>query len=454
MIERVASQISRSRVLVLLAGGMLLFVLLAVVSYRSLLAVEEATDRRSDARQALLAVRALMSDLKDVENGQRSFILTGDPVFLAPYEDGLAQSASSFEWFLGFATPELLAEHPPPELRALIEARLALARLFVETRQREGFDAALAQVMGGAGRDAMERVHERFGQIDAALLQEIDRQDARMHRLRDQAGWQALGLGTLGVGLMLAAAVLLLRERKWRAQAEQALQQANLQLEDTVRLRTAQLQQARGEIETFARQLDRSIEDERRRLAREVHDQLGQVFTALKMTLNHDTQAGAADAVKVERMNRLLGEGIATARRIAAELRPPLLDDLGLAPALQHLAERFAEHSGIACSASIEGAEGLALQQATPLYRIAQEALSNVARHAQAKQVWIEGAACPEGYRLAVEDDGVGLGEIRSGASGLLNMRERAALAGGRLELESGRSGGLRVVVILPMEAA
>lgn len=444
----------KTRVLVLLAGGMALFVLLAISGYRSLLAVESATAKRAAAREALLQMRTLLSDLKDVETGQRGFILTGEPAYLAPYERGLAQSAASLERYLAHAPAALLRRYPPAELRALIDARLRLARLNIETRQRAGFDAARARVMSNAGRAAMDRVRSYFGHVDTALRGEIDRQNATVRDLRNQAWWLAWGLTAVGVGLTLGAYLLLLNEQRRRAQAEQALAAANARLEDTVKQRTAELQQARGEIETFARRLDHSIEAERRRLAREVHDQLGQVFTALKMTLNHGVQGADNLAAAAADMSALLDEGVATARRIAAELRPPLLDDLGLAPALLHQAQRFAEQSGIACTATVVDGESLSPEQATQLYRIAQEALTNVARHAGATRVWIEGEACAGAYRLSVEDDGVGLSDVRADASGMLNMRERALLAGGRLELSSGRAGGLRVTATLPMEAA
>ncbi|HQS99597.1 MAG: hypothetical protein B7Y26_05005 [Hydrogenophilales bacterium 16-64-46] len=444
----------KTRVLVLLAGGMALFVLLAISGYRSLLAVESATAKRAAAREALLQMRTLLSDLKDVETGQRGFVLTGEAAYLEPYQRGLAQSAASLERYLVHVPAALLQRYPPAELRALIDARLRLARLNIATRQREGFNAALARVMSNAGRDAMNRVRARFGQIDTALREEIDHQNATVRDLRNQAWWLAWGLTAVGVGLTLGAYLLLLNEQRRRAQAEQALAAANARLEDTVKQRTAELLQARGEIETFARRLDRSIEAERRRLAREVHDQLGQVFTALKMTLNHGVQAADKLAAAASDMSALLDEGVATARRIAAELRPPLLDDLGLAPALVHQAQRFAEQSGIACTATVADGESLSAEQATQLYRIAQEALTNVARHAGATRVWIEGEACAGGYQLSVEDDGVGLSDVRADASGMLNMRERALLAGGGLELSSGRAGGLRVTATLPMEAA
>lgn len=154
---------------------------------------------------------------------------------------------------------------------------------------------------------------------------------------------------------------------------------------------------------------------------------------------------------EVGRMNGLLDDGIATARRIAGELRPPLLDDLGLGAALTHKAQRFTGQSGVPCAVRVQHGERLSPEQATQLYRIVQEALANVARHAQASQVWIEGEAFGGHYRLAIEDNGRGMADMATNSLGLLSMRERAALADGKLELGPGRADGVCVQISLPL---
>lgn len=435
----------------LLLGGLLLFVLVAISGYQTLHTVAQTTALRAQARESLLQSRTVMSLLKDVETGQRGFILTGDPAYLEPYEFGLAQLGPAYDGLARQLAALSIAAASTEGLRELIDQRLALARRNVETRKQNGFDAAQALVMSQEGRRVMDAIRARFEHLDRVLRGEIDRRNRRVVQLTERAFWSAGLLTALGIVLTATAFILLQREQRRRARAEQALSDANAHLEGAVAARTAELVQARSEIEAFALRLDRSVESERRRLAREVHDQLGQVFTALRMTLNHGLKHVVGIEREVGRMDALLGEGIATARRIAGELRPPLLDDLGLGAALTHKAQRFAEHSGVPCTVQMQDDARLSPEQATQLYRIAQEALTNVARHAQASQVWIEGEARDGHYWLAVEDDGRGMAGAATASLGLLSMRERAALAGGRLELGAGRAGGVRAQVSLPL---
>lgn len=441
-----------TNVILLMLGGLLLFILVAINGYQTLRAVEQATNMRAQARQSLLQSLTVMSLLKDVETGQRGFVLTGNPDFLGPYASGQSQTLPAFAALMRKLAPLSVSHGPLEELPALIEQRLELARRNVETRKLKGFDAAQARVMSNEGRQVMDAIRERFDSLDRTLQREIDHRQLMVNRLTQRAFWSTGLLTGLGIALTGAAFYLLLCEQRRRERAEQALSDANARLENAVAARTAELERARSEIEAFAQRLDRGIESERRRLAREVHDQLGQVFTALKMTLSQSLKNVSGVERDAGRMHGLLDDGIATARRIAGELRPPLLDDLGLGAALTHKAQEFTGQSGVPCVVQVQHGERLSPVQATQLYRIVQEALTNVARHAGASQVWIEGEAFEGCYRLAVEDNGRGMTEAAAGSLGLLSMRERAALAGGKLELGRGREGGVRVRVSLPLK--
>ncbi|MFP5419452.1 MAG: CHASE3 domain-containing protein [Gammaproteobacteria bacterium] len=437
----------------LMLGGLAVFVLVAFFSHQTLRAMDEATRLRAQARESLLTSARVLSLLKDVETGQRGYVLTGDLVYLGPYTVGLAQVGEAFARLVQGLAHLPVTAAPLDGLDDLIERRLGRARDIVEARKQQGFDAAQRAILSDEGRQLMDAIRGRFADLERLQRAEIDRRNREVVMLKRRAFWVNGALILLGIGLVAAGYVMLWRERQRRARAERALLDVNASLETAVAQRTAELERARSEIEAFALRLDQSVEAERRRLAREVHDQLGQVFTALKMTLNAPFSHTAANDTTA-RMNVLLGEGIATARRIAAELRPPLLDDLGLGAALAHRAQRFAEETGVACETAVEGDAYLPTDRATQLYRIAQEALTNVARHAAASRVWIEGKAADGQYWLAVEDNGHGMpGTIPPGSHGLRNMRERAALAGGRLELAPGRDGGLRVLVRLPLES-
>lgn len=211
------------------------------------------------------------------------------------------------------------------------------------------------------------------------------------------------------------------------------------------------LRQAGEDLRAFASKLDRDIENERRRLAREVHDQLGQIFTALKLRLLACTPDAPLDVANTAEFETLLDEGIKVARRISADLRPPMLDDLGLGPALAHFGQALGKQGGFAVEVDIQRDARLGPEYINQMFRIAQEALTNVARHAQASRVCVKGTVEDGHYLLSVEDDGRGPAAGEGGGLGMLGMRERAALVGAELEVGASPLGGLRLALRLPL---
>ncbi len=214
----------------------------------------------------------------------------------------------------------------------------------------------------------------------------------------------------------------------------------------------------------LAARLEQVREEEKGRIARDLHDQLGQMLTGLKLDvlwLEEQLEAMAptpAVNALVERAveaSALADQTVTEVQRIATALRPAALDGLGLGAALRQEGRRFESRAGVTCRVEVgEAVPELTPSTATALYRIAQEALTNVARHAQASQVIVELEAAPGEVTLAVEDDGIGLDLARTGserALGLASMRERAALAGGELVLVARPGGGTRVMARLPL---
>lgn len=437
----------------LLAGGLLLFVLLAYSGFRSVQAVDHETQMRSRARISLLHAANVLSALKDIETAQRGYVLTEDEHYLEPLRAGLDVLAPAFAELRAIAGPMLATDLDA--LWALVLRRVEMAQRNVDAHRADPAAGSPLRARLEEGRAVMDQIRARFHEADATLRQEIVKRDARLLALKRDAVMWAVLLTASGVLLIVAAYVLLQREQRRRLQAEAALIDANARLEETVSARTAALERARAEIESFAHHLDRSIEAERRRLAREVHDQLGQILTALKMTAHGNLGGEDRNAAVLARLDALVADGITTVRRIAATLRPPLLDDLGLGPALALAGRQFGAQAGVDCTVKVDDGDCLDPEHATQLYRIAQEALTNIARHAGARRVWIEGGAQGRSYRLAIEDDGRGMGTPAAAPEtpslGLVSMRERAALAGGSLHIGRGRDGGVRVEVSLPL---
>jgi len=261
------------------------------------------------------------------------------------------------------------------------------------------------------------------------------------------------------------------------------LNEANERLEQRVAARTAQLsasnrdlrreveervraeralQASREELREIAAISATAREAEQRRIARELHDELAQTLAALKNDLewliDRVPQDDAPLARKIAAMHTMARGAVAATRRIASDLRPLMLDDLGFAAAMQWLVEDFRHRHGIACALHVDPPE-LQLDEpyATAVFRIAQEALANVARHAAASHADVELVHGDDAIALTIRDDGAGFDPgvpRKSNSFGLVGLRERAYLVGGTLRITTTLGEGTTVEVEIPLSRA
>ncbi|HZP93608.1 MAG TPA: PAS domain-containing sensor histidine kinase [Burkholderiales bacterium] len=221
-----------------------------------------------------------------------------------------------------------------------------------------------------------------------------------------------------------------------------------------------ELKRRQNELQALSAQVLEAREDEKTRIARELHDELGQLLTALKMDLGWLRERlpdGVEElGVKTQKMSETLEQTVTSVRRIAADLRPLMLDDLGLADAVGWLAEDFAQRSGVKCellAPAEEQLNGIDRGVANALYRALQESLTNIARHAEARHAWVVLAIDDGELRMEIEDDGRGIAPddlAKSRSLGLKGMRERVFHLGGSLEVARAPRGGTRVRLRMP----
>lgn len=203
-------------------------------------------------------------------------------------------------------------------------------------------------------------------------------------------------------------------------------------------------------------------EEERAHIAREIHDELGQVLTALKMDvawIAKNVDGGQAAVIeKTATMARLIESSVRTVRRIAAGLRPEVLDEMGLAAAIQWQAREFQKRSGVRVKIDLtQDLPKFRPDVATAVFRIFQEILTNVARHSRATRIEVRLARGEDELVLEVRDNGVGMASTEvSGRKtlGLLGMQERALLFGGTVRFRSAQDEGTTVTVTIPMARA
>lgn len=215
-----------------------------------------------------------------------------------------------------------------------------------------------------------------------------------------------------------------------------------------------------AERSAFAVAVNAAREEEKARVARELHDELAQSLTALKMDtiwVRDNAAAPETLSAKLTDMLEVLDQTIAATRRIAADLRPMLLDDLGLVPAIEWLVVNFTQRCGVACKLSADEALELQEPYATAVFRIVQESLANVAKHAGATEVAVVIAKVPRAVTLIVQDNGCGFSPTaprKRQSLGLMGLRERAELLGGRVAIDSAPGHGTCVEAHIPLPEA
>ena len=285
--------------------------------------------------------------------------------------------------------------------------------------------------------DLADRIHELSEQQFDANSQEVRDLFASF---RKRLGW--LLVFTLGTGILLAGFSL------WRIFA----------LERETVLRFQQVLAAQNELKRLSGELISAQEDERRRISRELHDEVGQVLSAIMLGLGNLRAAlENSDAVEALQQLQLVQDmtqrNANVVRNIALLLRPTMLDDLGLLPALKWLAREASRTSGISIDVATEGdIEDLPEDHRTCIYRVVQEAVHNASRHAGARQIRIRVQQTGDfRIRVSIQDDGKGFEPAKEVGMGILGMGERIARLGGAIDLASERGKGSIVSFELPL---
>lgn len=278
-------------------------------------------------------------------------------------------------------------------------------------------------------------VAELTDQIRKASEESLRIDEARVRESHRQLRWLLARLTGLGLALGVVVAGLSI----WRIS----------HLEKQAALHLAKIERGERELRNLSHQLVRVQEEERKRISRELHDEVGQMLTALRLLLNRE-----ATPEQVEEARHLTEQSLKTVREIAMRLRPSMLDDLGLGAAVEWLAREVSRRAGVPIHVEIDGAlQHLPDGHRTAIFRIVQEALTNCVRHAGASNIRVLLHGSKEAFTLLVQDDGVGFepGAVETAGLGILGMKERAAELGGDIEWISKPGKGTQVRLWLPL---
>jgi signal transduction histidine kinase len=412
----------------------------------------------SQQRQVLLV--ELLSELSDAEAGQRGYLLTNDDKYLQSYQSARDRVEPTLDSFTnlfrdnGQLVVNLEQRDLVRHLRVLVGSKLGELAASLALHSAQGTEQALALMRTDLDSRAMGEIR------DAALkLRDFERDSvsvalARAGHLELVSRLLMAGVAALNFLLLILAAALWARQARRRAELTRRLANENEELERRVRRRTA-------ELSALSSHLQQLSERETAGLARELHDELGGLLIAVKMDVswlqkrlpdvNPEIQARWTRVIKV------LDDGVDFKRRIVENLRPTLLDNMGLLPALRWITQETCTRAGLRYSEIYPETEPLLIDDAAIMaFRLVQESLINIVKHAQATEVQVEVALSDEQLVITVADNGSGIEPARRdaiGSHGLATMRHRVRSFGGTLDIDTLAQGGTRVQARIPLAA-
>lgn len=389
----------------------------------------------------------------DAETGERGFLLTGDDRYLAPLEKARLEQSSRMQ-----DLHRLTADSPTRQEQLQSIERLAVSKMdqidrTLRTRRESGLPAALLIVKSDEGKRIMDRLRDLVDQATEEERRLLFERTESLQRANRNATLLSAASTALGLLTLCLFYVLVARHIAARRQSALRLREMNEKLEETVRLRTLQLS-------NLSRHLLTVREQEKAQIARELHDELGSSLSAIQMdiswTRQHLQEQAPELSAKLARTLDIVDGAVDLKRRIVHDLHPTLLDNLGLGAAVRWHAQEHTARHGLACELDVEeDFANIDESRSIALFRVLQEALTNVAKHAKAGRACVSLRRVGREIVLEVLDDGVGLGHdapCRAASHGLLGMRERMQQAGGRFSVCSGPDGrGTLVRAAIPV---
>jgi len=428
-------------------------VMLYVVSEFGRLRLVTAEDDVRRAQAQLARVVDLYQLLMNAESGHRGYLLTADPAYLEPFHraDGRIETLTR-ELAEDYRGQDERVGQAIRQLGVVAAERMTQMEESVALYEQQGPAAGLRLANAAAGHETMATFRELAGitrdyerALMASSLENWERELALAGRLN---------LATLLLGLVLTviAATALARNQRHRAQTAAELQRQHAELK-------SQFDAQAGELTELARHLQHVQEEERARLSRGLHDELGGVLLAARMDVTWMQQHAAGDDADVrkrlERLKQVLDQGIDLKRRVVEELRPTLLDTMGLLAALRWQSEETCRRANLRCNERFPDDEPQFNRAgAIALFRVVQEALANIAKHARASEVDLALELTDRDVVVTVQDNGVGAESAalnRPRSHGIAGLRHRVQVLGGRLDISSAPNRGTTIRASVPL---
>ena len=433
---------------ILLIGFLIGLFFLAAAGQTRLNMTNERVHRSQLREQALNEFAGLITD---AESAQRGYLLTGETGYLAPYAAAVTQAGRALDR-LHDAYGGDDSNREFHELRVLTGKELGELEDGIALFKKRGVPAAASVLGTDVGKRTMDSIVAIVATMRSEETAEAAAANAEWQTDYRLSRWVSAAGAVLNIGLVLLAIRLVYSDMRRRTRQAAALHNQKSELEQQVEARTR-------ELAALSTHLQGVSEQEKSALSRELHDELGGLLVAARMDLSWLQQrlptSDPAIEQRFKRIHDSLSAGVDLKRRVVEELRPTLLDNMGLFTALRWQFKETCRRTGLRCTETIPELElKFSPDAAIGVFRIAQEALTNILKHSEAKSadlfLTIEG----ETFTLRISDDGKGIPSARlanSTSHGLASMRHRIAGLGGVWNISSPDSGGTVITARIPM---
>ena len=445
------------KVLLPLALGVIVSIAVLVFSEFGYRRLEVANRQSTTALEMESRLNDVMALVVDAETAQRGYLLTGDPTYLEPYKNAqqkldptLALLRESVQSDGSMTVRDRLTR-----LTGLIGKRFNEIESTLALNEKSGREAAFQLIDTGIGKRTMDEIRSEAAAMSNDLRAKLSTGTTRWQQDIEFARIGMVTMTAFTVALLLVVWVLARREISLREEQRRRSVQEQARLESVVSARTAELSELSNHLQIVQ-------EEEKSHLARDIHDELGGILVGAKMdvawALERVRGKDNALTAKLERALKMLDEGVELKRRVIEELRPTLLDNLGLAAAVDWQVRQTCERAGLKCALNLADLDqDLPPEITIALYRIIQEALTNVVKYAKAKNVTVEMLRTESGISVIFEDDGIGLpagAETNALSHGISGMRHRVRALKGEFRIHGRPGAGTTIEVHVPVAAS
>ncbi len=410
-----------------------------------------ANERVHDSQLRQQALSEFIALISDAESGQRGYLLTGESSYLQPYTEAVAKVEAALDRVHeAYGGNDDSREFQ--ELRILTGKKLGELEDTLALFKKRGTTPAVNVVRTDVGKRTMDEILRIVGDMRLAEAHELAAATEQWQGDFQVSRWVSAAGVILNIGLVLLATRLVYGDMRRRARQAINLRDQKQELEREVDERTR-------ELTALSTHLQGVSEQEKSALSRELHDELGGLLVAARMDLSWLQQrlptSDPAIEQRFKRIHESLSSGVDLKRRVVEELRPTLLDNMGLFTALRWQFKETCRRAGLRCTETIPDSEPeFNPDAAIGVFRIAQEALTNILKHAEAKSADLVIGIDRDTFVLRVSDDGKGIPPNRLQtitSHGLASMRHRITALGGSWDVRSPSSGGTIVTAVIPL---